>query len=118
MMNRMEINGYQAIIQYDPEIEMFRGEFLGLNGGADFYAKDIEGLHREGEISLDMFLEMCREDGVEPRKEYTGQLNLHVPPTLHEKIATSAAVSGKGLSEWVAEALDRSASLAMELEPN
>ncbi len=118
MMNMMEISGYRAIIQYDPAIEMFRGVFLGLNGGADFYAKDIAGLRKEGEISLDMFLEMCREDGVEPRKEYSGQLNLHLPPTLHEKIATTAAVSGKGLSEWVTETLDRSASFTMELEPN
>ncbi|RKZ28118.1 toxin-antitoxin system HicB family antitoxin, partial [bacterium] len=28
MMNTMEFNGYKAVIQYDPEIEMFRGEFL------------------------------------------------------------------------------------------
>ena len=40
--------GYKAVITYDSEIEMFRGEFVGLNGGADFYAKDPEGLKREG----------------------------------------------------------------------
>jgi predicted HicB family RNase H-like nuclease len=62
MMNMMEINGYRAIIQYDPEIEMFRGEFVDLNSGADFYAKDIDGLRREGELSLNVFLEMCSED--------------------------------------------------------
>lgn len=66
MMNIMEIEGYKAVIQYDPEIEMFRGEFLGLNGGADFYATDIETLRREGQTSLKVFLEMCAEDGVEP----------------------------------------------------
>ena len=61
MMNTMEIEGYRAVIRYDPEIEMFRGEFLGLNGGADFYACDIEGLHKEGSLSLKVFLEMCDE---------------------------------------------------------
>lgn len=66
MMNIMEIDDYRAVIQYDPEIEMFRGEFIGLNGGADFYAADIEGLRTEGAISLKVFLEMCREDGVPP----------------------------------------------------
>ena len=30
-------DGYKAVIAYDPEIEMFRGEFVGLNGAADFY---------------------------------------------------------------------------------
>ena len=28
-------DGYKAVIAYDPEIEMFRGEFVGLNA-ADF----------------------------------------------------------------------------------
>lgn len=65
----IEINGYRAVVQYDPEIKMFQGEFIGLNGGADFYATDIEGLHREGEISLKVFFEMCREDRVAPQKE-------------------------------------------------
>ena len=49
------------MIRYDPEIEMFRGEFLGLNGGADFYACDIEGLRKEGSLSLKVFLEMFDE---------------------------------------------------------
>ena len=61
-MNTMEINGHEATIQYDPEIEMFRGEFVDLNGGADFYAKDIDGLRKESEISLNVLLAMCRED--------------------------------------------------------
>ena len=31
-MNTMTINGHQAVIAFDPEIQMFRGEFVGLNG--------------------------------------------------------------------------------------
>ncbi len=76
MMNLIEINGYQANVEYDPEIEMFRGEFIGLNGGADFYAKDLESLRKEGEISLKVFLEMCQEDGVKPRRADAGKLNV------------------------------------------
>jgi len=58
MMNTMEINGYRAVIAYDPDIEMFRGEFTGLNGGADFYAKDIEVQKNEGALSLNVFLDI------------------------------------------------------------
>ena len=46
--NIMEIDGYHAVIQFDPEIDMFRGEFLDLNGGADFYARDVSGLRTRG----------------------------------------------------------------------
>jgi predicted HicB family RNase H-like nuclease len=35
-MNTLTINGYNAVVSYDEEIDMFRGEFVGLNGGADF----------------------------------------------------------------------------------
>ena len=65
----MEIGGYRAVIQFDPDIEMFRGEFVGLNGGADFYARDVSDLTREGGTSLRVFLEMCEEDGVANSKE-------------------------------------------------
>lgn len=105
MMNMMEIDGYRAFIQYDPDIEMFRGEFVGLNGGADFYAKDIDNLRQEGERSLEVFLEMCEEDGVQPRKEYSGKFNLRVPSELHAELATRAASDGKSLNQWVADML-------------
>lgn len=108
MMNIMEIDGYQAVIQYDPEIEMFRGEFVGLNGGADFYAKEIDTLRKEGEISLKVFLEMCQEDGIEPRKEYSGKFNLRLPSDLHAEIAMKAASSGKSLNQWVTDLLTQS----------
>lgn len=108
MMNIMGINGYRAVVQYDPDIDMFRGEFVGLNGGADFYAKDIDGLRKEGEISLRVFLEMCQEEGVEPRKEYSGRFNLRVSPQLHAEIVTRAMSEGKSLNQWVADILDES----------
>lgn len=66
MQNAMTIDGHEAGITFDPEIQMFRGEFLGLNGGADFYAKDVKGLQREGKLSLKVFLDACVEDGVKP----------------------------------------------------
>ena len=68
MKNVMEIDGYKALIAFDPETNQHLGEFIDLNGEADFYAADLESLKREGEISLKVFLDMCREEGVHPRK--------------------------------------------------
>ncbi|ULJ61586.1 type II toxin-antitoxin system HicB family antitoxin [Wielerella bovis] len=69
----MKIDGYNAVISYNPEIELFRGEFVGLNGGADFYAATIDELHQEAANSLKIFLEVCKEKGIEPRKSYSGK---------------------------------------------
>lgn len=41
--NIMEFEGgCKAVIDYDPEIEMYRVEFIVINGGVDFYAPDPE----------------------------------------------------------------------------
>lgn len=104
-MNVMEINGYKAVIAYDPDINLFRGEFIELNGGADFYAADVESLRKEGETSLDVFLTMCREKGIEPRRTFSGKFNVRIPPELHAKLALEAAAEGKSLNAVVAEKL-------------
>ena len=46
-MNIMSVDGYQAKIEYDAEHDMFRGEILGLHGGADFYGRTPEELRAE-----------------------------------------------------------------------
>ena len=105
MRNTMEIDGYRAVIEFDTDIDMFRGEFVELNGGADFYASDVAGLRREGSISLKVFLDMCQEDGVEPRRRFSGKFNLRIPSDLHAAIATAAAAEGKSLNQWVTDEL-------------
>jgi len=109
MMNLMEINGYRAIIKYDPEIEMFRGEFIGLNGGADFYADNIEALKKEGTISLHVFLQACKERHIEPIKDFSGKFNVRVPSKLHADIVTKARSEEKSLNQWIVDALDEAA---------
>lgn len=110
-MNTMTINGHDAVVSYDEDIDMFRGEFIGLNGGADFYASDIAGLRNEGEISLRVFLEACQVRGIEPRKHFSGKFNLRVPPSLHEKLATQAAAHGKSINAWVLDVLKDQATV-------
>ena len=105
MMNVMEINGVKAVVAFDPDINMFRGEFIGLNGGADFYSTDIDGLRREGETSLKVFFDMCAEEGVSPYRKTSGRLNIRLSAELYNKAATLAKASGKSLNAWVADAI-------------
>ena len=105
MRNTMEIDGYKAVIQFDPDIDMFRGEFIGLNGEADFYAGDVASLRKEGSASLKVFLEMCDEDGVEPRRWYSGKFHLRILPELHASAAAAAAAEGKSLNQWIASTI-------------
>jgi predicted HicB family RNase H-like nuclease len=107
-MNLMNVDGYHAKIDYDEETDRFRGEILGLSGGADFYGSSPEELRREFKKSLDIFLEVCKEQGIEPRRHYSGKFNLRIPPELHEQLAMTAEAQGKSLNTLAQEALQRS----------
>lgn len=104
-MNMMTLDGYNAKIEYDAELDLFRGEILGLNGGADFYGKNPKELRSEFRKSLQVFLEVCREKGIEPRRNYSGKFNLRIPPELHEKLAIAAQAEGKSINALAQEAL-------------
>ena len=107
MKNVMDFpGGYRAVISYDPEIEMFRGEFVGLNGGADFYARDADSLKREGQASLELFLKMCAEDGVAPRKAH-GKFALRLDPEIYRQASIAAAANGQSLNAFIANAVQR-----------
>lgn len=110
MINVIEINGHKAVVSFDPESSMFRGEFVGLNGGADFYADDVTGLVREGRASLDTFMEVCRERGIEPVRKFSGKFQVRLDERLHAEAVTAAAARGKSLNQFVAEAIEREAA--------
>lgn len=104
-MNLMNLNGYSAKIEYDADLDLFRGEVLGLTGGADFYGKNPRELRSEFKKSLEVFLEVCREKGIEPRRNFSGKFNLRISVELHEKLAIVAEAEGKSLNSLAQEAL-------------
>ena len=104
-MNIMTVEGYHAKIEYDQEIDLFRGEILGINGGADFYGKTPKELRAEFKKSLQVFLEVCEEKGIEPRRYFSGKFNLRISPELHEQLAIAAQAEGKSINTLAQEAL-------------
>ena len=104
-MNIMTVDAYHAKIEYDEELDLFRGEILGLSGGADFYGKNTKELRAEFKKSLQVFLEVCKEKGIEPRRHFSGKFNLRISPELHEKLAIKAHAEGKSINTLALEAL-------------
>ena len=72
-MNIITVHGFNAKIEYDEELDLFRGEILGLNGGADFYGENPKEVRAEFKKSLQVFLEVCKEKGIEPKRNFSGK---------------------------------------------
>ena len=64
----LEYKGYVAAIEYDESVdELFA--YVSNSGNypvASCYASDVEGLKREFQISIDVYLDGCLEFGIEP----------------------------------------------------
>jgi len=108
----MEYKGYTATVEFDESVGRLHGRVV--NSGpypiVTFEATDVEGIQREFHCSIDEYLESCKEDGIEPRKPFSGKLNVRLGPTLHQRVARSAAESGLSLNSWIVQALEKSMS--------
>ena len=104
----IEYKGYLATVEYDDSVGRLHGRVV--NSGsypiATFEATDVEGIRREFERSIDLYLESCTEDNVEPRKPFSGKLNVRLGPDLHQRIAMSSAEEGVSLNSWIVRTLD------------
>lgn len=111
-LNLLKIDGHMAAVAFDPDLELFRGEFIGLNGNVDFYAATVASLKREGRRSLKEYLAVCAENGVAPARLFSGTFNVRIDSGLHEAAVRLAAARGVSLNALVQAALRREAELA------
>ena len=74
---------YVGSIGYDAEENVFYGKVLYINDAVLFSAESIEELSREFENSVEDYLEMCKNEGVEPNKPMSGVFNVRISPENH-----------------------------------
>jgi len=107
LLNTMDIAGQPAVITYIPEINMFRGRFVGLSGYCDFVSDSIQGLHKEGEISLREWIEDCRSEGIDPyaKQEKLKTFTLRYPESLGERLNQAAAENEVSVNAFIVDTL-------------
>jgi predicted HicB family RNase H-like nuclease len=108
----IEYKGYTASIEFDDSVGLLHGRVV--NSGpypiATFQATDVDGIREEFQRSVDEYLASCDEDGVEPKKPFSGKLNVRLGSDLHQRVALSAAEDGVSLNSWIATALEEKAA--------
>ena len=109
----MEYKGYVAAVELDDSIEILHGRIV--NSGpypiATFQATDARELRTEFERSVNEYLKWCEEDGVEPRRPFSGKLNLRLGSELHALVAAAATANRISINAWIVRALRRAAGV-------
>jgi predicted HicB family RNase H-like nuclease len=113
----LEYKAYLAMVQVDVDVGLLYGEVLGIRDGIAFegrtVAEAIEAFHN----AVDEYLDMCKEDGIEPEKPYSGKFLLRIDPDLHRRLALLAAGRGVSLNRAVADLLKSSVPAAAPAIP-
>jgi predicted HicB family RNase H-like nuclease len=109
-MNTMTHKGYEAIVEYDEDADLFHGEIMNTRDVITFQGRSVDELKTAFAQSVEDYLAFCRERGEEPEKPFSGQFVVRVDPVLHRMLAVAAKRAGTSLNKWVAATLKRAAA--------
>ncbi len=100
----MKYKGYYGVVTYDEDAKILHGEVIGLRAVITFQADKAKDIEKEFHTSVDVYLEWCKERGVKPEKEFSGNLRIRLDKKTHSELAKEAALNGISLNKLV---LDR-----------
>lgn len=106
-MTMMHYKGYEALVEFDEEAELFHGEVLNLRDVITFQGSSAAELKQALADSVEDYLAFCAERGEEPEKPYSGQFVVRVEPGLHRAVVSAARRAGVSLNKWVARTLEQ-----------
>ncbi|RCW87825.1 type II toxin-antitoxin system HicB family antitoxin [Phyllobacterium bourgognense] len=107
-MTMMHYKGYEAVIEFDEEADIFHGEVINLRDVITFQGSSALELKQAFADSIEDYLAFCAERGEGPEKPFSGQFIVRTEPILHKAISIAARRAGVSLNKWVVTTLERS----------
>ncbi len=105
-MNTLSYNGYLGTVNFSEKDECFYGKIEGIDGLVNFEGQSVSELKEAFHEAVDDYVAYCLEEGIEPHKSYSGQLNIRIKPETHSRIAALAKQSGVSINAFISQALD------------
>lgn len=105
MSNILNYRGYRGVVQYDADDGVLFGKIEGINALVTFEAETLEEVKPAFKEAVDNYLSFCKDNGIEPEKEFRGQFNVRVSPELHRQASLEASAENITLNKLVENAL-------------
>lgn len=104
----MKYKGYMGSVEYSEEDACLFGKVQGMAKDCITYeGTDVDSLRKDFEGAVDTYLESCKERGVEPRRAFSGSLNVRISPETHTKIAIAASQLGTTINGYIKQVLEK-----------
>ncbi len=105
-MNTMMYKGYVGEVEYDDECKVFSGSVINTKTVITFQGTSVEELNKEFQLSVDDYLDWCKNDGIEPEKPYSGRFNVRLNPSTHQRAAIKAKTMGISLNKFIEKSVE------------
>ena len=108
-MNTMTYKGYVGSIEISEEDNCLYGEVLALPDDTHigYEGETVAELREDFHGAVDDYLAMCEATGMEPRKSYSGALNVRISPEIHSKVAMLAKQAGISINAFIKAAVEK-----------
>ncbi|MDD9972559.1 MAG: type II toxin-antitoxin system HicB family antitoxin [Candidatus Poribacteria bacterium] len=106
----IEYKGYIGVVDFDPEIDLFHGTVINTQDVITFYGASVTELREEMQKSLEVYFEVCDEQGKVPDKPFSGTLTIQTSPELYGRIALNAARRQLEINAYLQEVLEKAVS--------
>lgn len=107
MSDVFNYKGYTGSMETSAADNCLYGKILFVRDLVTFEGQTVQELRQAFEESVDDYLEMCAELGVEPKKPCNGTFNVRIRPELHEKLAYRAVIEGEKQNAIVAKSIEQ-----------
>lgn len=101
----MKLRSYKGfegtVTDIDLETNTLTAEAINVDAAIHAQAETAAELQREWEASVDTYLEVCAERGIEPMKPFSGVLSLRLGAELHRDAYVAARLAGTSLNAWI-----------------
>lgn len=101
----MKHRGYTGSVEYDAEDRIFHGAVNGIADVVTFEGTSVEELETSFRTSVDVYLEWCAKDGIEPARPYSGRFVLRIPPEVHCDVTIAARTTNESMNTWILHAI-------------
>lgn len=108
-MNTMNYKGYVGSIEVSEEDDCLFGKVLALPHDTmiTYEGNTVAELREDFHGAVDDYLIHCEAEGIEPRKSYSGALNVRISPEVHGKVAMLAKQAGISINAFIRNAVEK-----------
>ncbi len=93
--------GYLGSIEFSLDDNCLFGKILFIKDLINYEAETLNDLKKEFEIAVDDYLKVCKENGWNPDKSFSGTFNIRITPELHRKASEKAINNSQTLNEFI-----------------